>query len=184
VFWGAYTAGDLAPLLRRPIVFGCAQCTARPSDLEICLEPQARLGGCVCGRSSAQGGGETNGFPRLVNVSCEVGHRQCRDILCLVQQVGIRHGVGPSGAPQEGISCILSMITGCRVVTCSMWYGTRQSCSLEMHYTEGCLPATHCRKGSRVPDRGERSYPGDNGAGASLNGGGGNVVRKNRVLCW
>jgi hypothetical protein len=37
-----------------------------------------------------------DGLPRLVDVSCEVGDRQCRDILCLIQWVGVRHGVGPS----------------------------------------------------------------------------------------
>jgi hypothetical protein len=40
-------------------------------------------------------------------------------------------------------------------------------------YTEGRLLATHCRKG--VPDRGERLYPGDDGAGARSNGRGDDV---------
>jgi hypothetical protein len=86
------------PLLRRPIVFGCVRGTARPHDLGICLGLQARPGSCVGGCSSAQGGGETDSLPQLVNTSCEVRNRQCWDILCLVQWVSVRHGVGLSGA--------------------------------------------------------------------------------------
>jgi hypothetical protein len=111
-------------LLRRPIVSGCAQGTARINDLGIRLELQAQPGSCVGGCSSAQGGGETDGLPRLVDALCEVGDGQCRDILCLVQRVGVRHGAGPvqeivwewkigggcPRAPWEGIGCILSMI--------------------------------------------------------------------------
>jgi hypothetical protein len=74
---GAYTAGDSAPLLRRPIVFGCAQGAARPNNLGICLELQARPGGHVGRCSSVQEGGEIDGLPLLVNVLCEVGDRQC-----------------------------------------------------------------------------------------------------------
>jgi hypothetical protein len=85
------------PLLRRPIVSGCARGTARPNDLGICLELQSWLGSCIGGCSSAQGGGETDGLPQLVNALCEVGDEQCRDIICLVRRVGVRHGVGPSG---------------------------------------------------------------------------------------
>jgi hypothetical protein len=33
---------------------------------------------------------------RLVDASCEVGEGLCRDILCLVRWVGVRHAVGPS----------------------------------------------------------------------------------------
>jgi hypothetical protein len=40
-------------------------------------------------------------------------------------------------------------------------------------YMEGRSLVTHCRKGA--PDRGEWSYPGDNGAGARSNGGGDNA---------
>jgi hypothetical protein len=36
----------------------------------------------------------------------------------------------------------------------------------------GFLEMSCCRKASRVPDRGERSYPVDNGTGARSNGGG------------
>jgi hypothetical protein len=97
-FWGAYTAGELAPLLRRPIVFGCVQGIARPNNIGICLELQAQPGGRVGRCSSIQEGGETDSLPQLVNVSCEVGDGQCRDILCLVRWVGVRHRVGPSGA--------------------------------------------------------------------------------------
>jgi hypothetical protein len=42
-------------------------------------------------------------------------------------------------------------------------------------YTVGRSPATHRKKGSRVQDSGERLYLGDNGAGASSNGGADNV---------
>jgi hypothetical protein len=101
-FWGAYTAGERAPLLRRPIVSGCARGTARPNDLGICLGVQARPGSCVGRCSSAQGGGETDSLPWLVNVSCEVGDGLCRDIVCLIRWVGARHAVGPSGA----INCL------------------------------------------------------------------------------
>jgi hypothetical protein len=73
VFQGAYTAGERAPLLRRPIVFGCAQGTVRPNDLRICSELQAQPGGCVGRCSSVQEGGETDSLPQLVDVLCEVG---------------------------------------------------------------------------------------------------------------
>jgi hypothetical protein len=63
VFQGAYTAGDRAPLLRRPIIFG------------LCSELQAQSGGHVGRCSSIQERGETNGLPRLVNVLCEVGEK-------------------------------------------------------------------------------------------------------------
>jgi hypothetical protein len=39
--------------------------------------------------------------PRLVDVSCEVWEGLCRDILCLVQWVGIKHAVGPSGVGER-----------------------------------------------------------------------------------
>jgi hypothetical protein len=96
-FRGAYTAGEWALLLRRPIVSGCVQGTARPNNLRIRLAVQTRPGSCIGGCSSAQGGGETDGLPRLVDVSCEVGDGPCWDILCLVRWVSIRHAVGPSG---------------------------------------------------------------------------------------
>jgi hypothetical protein len=97
VFQGAYTAGDSAPLLRRPIVFGCVQGTVRPNNLRIRSELQAQPGGCVGRCSGVQDGGEMDGLPRLVDVSCEVGDGQCWDIFCLVQWVGVRHRIGPSG---------------------------------------------------------------------------------------
>jgi hypothetical protein len=86
------------PLLRRPIVSTCVRCAARPNNLGMCLELQARPGSCVGECSSAQEGGETDGLPWLVDVLCEVGERLCRDILCLVRWVGVRHAVGPSSA--------------------------------------------------------------------------------------
>ena len=63
VFRGACTTGDSAPQLRRPIVFGCVRGAARPNDLGIRLELQARPGGSVSGSSSAQEGGETGCLP-------------------------------------------------------------------------------------------------------------------------
>jgi hypothetical protein len=75
VFWGAYTAGEWVPLLRRLIVSGYAWGTARPNNLRICSEIQARPGGCVGRCSRVQEGEETDGLPWLVNVSCEVGDR-------------------------------------------------------------------------------------------------------------
>ncbi|KAJ7840265.1 hypothetical protein B0H14DRAFT_2587499 [Mycena olivaceomarginata] len=75
VFRGAYTAGDWPPLLRRPVVFGCAQSTVRPRNLRIRSELQARSGGRVGWCSSIQEEGETGGLPRLVNASCEVGEK-------------------------------------------------------------------------------------------------------------
>jgi hypothetical protein len=35
--------------------------------------------------------------PQLVDVSCKVEDGLCRDILCLVRWVSVRHAVGPSG---------------------------------------------------------------------------------------
>jgi hypothetical protein len=128
-FWGAYTAGERAPLLRRPIVSGWVRGVARPNDLEIYLEFQARPGSCVGRCSSAQGGRETDGLPWLVNASCEVGNGWCRDIVCLVRWVGVRHAVGPSGArdclgteKRGGCPCATRgdwpyPVSGCRVVT-------------------------------------------------------------------
>jgi hypothetical protein len=98
VFRGAYTAGGSAPLLRRPIIFGCTQGTGRPNDLGVRLELQAQPGGRIGRCWNVQEGGETDGLPWLVNVSCEVGDGLCRDILCLVRWVSVRHAVGPSGA--------------------------------------------------------------------------------------
>jgi hypothetical protein len=84
VLQGACTAGDLVPLLRRLIICGCVRGTARPGDLRVRLELQARPGGRVRGCWNAQEGGETNGLPRLVDASCEVGDGLCRDIVCLI----------------------------------------------------------------------------------------------------
>jgi hypothetical protein len=59
VFWGAYTAGDSAPQLRRPIVFGYARGVVRPNDLGVRLELQAQASDHVGRCSSAPAGGET-----------------------------------------------------------------------------------------------------------------------------
>jgi hypothetical protein len=48
-------------------------------------------------------------------------------------------------------------------------------------YMEGRSPATHCKKELRVQDPGERSYPADNGAGASSSGRGDNADGRERV---
>jgi hypothetical protein len=110
------------PQLRRPIVFGCAQGTARPSDLGICLELQARPGGPIGRCWNIQGGGETDGLPQLVDVLCEVRDGLCRDILS--RPVGWHQArVGPPGArdrlerggrprvvPREGISHINDLL--------------------------------------------------------------------------
>jgi hypothetical protein len=56
--------------------------------------------------------------------------------------------------PWEGISRILSMITGHRVAMCSVW-GVPVSFVGDA-YAEGHSPAARCRKGLRVPDRGEQ----------------------------
>jgi hypothetical protein len=98
VLRGAHTAGDSAPQLRRPIVFGCVRGTVRPNDLGVCLGLQARSGGRVGGCWNIQEGGETDSLPRLVDASCEVGDGLCRDIVRLIRWVGIRHTVGLSGA--------------------------------------------------------------------------------------
>jgi hypothetical protein len=75
VFQGAYMAGDSVPLLKRPIVFGCVQGTARPDDLGIRLELQAQPGGRVGRCWSVQEGGEMDGLPQLVDASCEVDNK-------------------------------------------------------------------------------------------------------------
>jgi hypothetical protein len=131
VFRGAYMAGERVPLLRRPIVSGCVRGTVRPNDLRICPELQARPGGRVRGCWNAQEGGETNGHPRLVDASCEVGEGLCWDILCLVRWVGVRHAVGPSSVGEhlatdtrEGCPCTnRSYLVGGRR---SVWYGEHQ----------------------------------------------------------
>ncbi|KAJ7799367.1 hypothetical protein B0H14DRAFT_3787976 [Mycena olivaceomarginata] len=71
---------------------------ARPSNLRICLELQARPGGHVGKCLSVRERGETNGLSWLVDTLCEVGEGQCWDILCLIQWVGVKHGLGPSDA--------------------------------------------------------------------------------------
>ncbi|KAJ7860240.1 hypothetical protein B0H14DRAFT_2576737 [Mycena olivaceomarginata] len=64
VFRGAYTAGDSAPLVRRPVVFGCTRGAARPRNLRTRSELQARPGGRVGRCSSVQEEGESSGLPR------------------------------------------------------------------------------------------------------------------------
>jgi hypothetical protein len=100
-FRGAYTAGEWAPLLRRPIVSGCAQGAVRPNDLGICLELQAWLVVASVGAQVLMKGERQMVSSRLVDASCEVGEGLCRDILCLVQRVGVRHTVGPSGVGER-----------------------------------------------------------------------------------
>jgi hypothetical protein len=127
-FRGVYTAGGLAPLLSRPIIFGCVQGTAKPNDLGVRLELQARPGGRVGRCWNVQEGGEMDSLPRLVDASCEVGDELCQDILCLVRWVGVRHAVGPSSVrdclgteKRGGRPCATGgdrsyPVVGCRVV--------------------------------------------------------------------
>jgi hypothetical protein len=120
----------------------------------------------------------------LVDLSCEVRDGLCQDILCLIQWVGVRHGVGPPGArdrvetekkggrpriaPWEGIGCINDYWTLHRDVRNPCGMGSTGLVRWRCIY-RGSLVATRCRKG--VSGRGERSYPGDDGAGARSNGG-------------
>jgi hypothetical protein len=109
---------------------------------------------------------------RLVDVSFEVGEGLCRDILCLVRWVGVRHAVGLSGV---GKRPGMEMREGCprtRGPVVSCWWTP----SSDKHSPCGMgsarfLEMLCCRKVSRVPDCGERSYPGDDGTGARSNGG-------------
>jgi len=89
--------GERTPLLRRPIVSGCARGAVRPNDLGIRLELQARLVIVSVGARVLRKGERRMVSSRLVDASCEVGEGLCRDILCLVRWVGVRHAVGPSG---------------------------------------------------------------------------------------
>jgi hypothetical protein len=98
VFQGAYTAGSSAPLLKRPIVFGCARGTARSNDFGICLELQARPGGHVGRCWNIQEGGETDGLPQLVNVLCEVGERA-------VSGYPLPHLIGQCQACGRSVQC-------------------------------------------------------------------------------
>jgi hypothetical protein len=133
-FRGAYTAGEWVPLLRRPIVSGCARGAVRPNDLGICLELQARPVVASVGARVLMKGERQMVSSRLVDVSCEVGEGLCRDILCLVRRVGVRHAVGPSGVGErprtetrEGRTCRgTGRIVGGRRVTKSAWYGERR----------------------------------------------------------
>jgi hypothetical protein len=111
-FQGAYMTGEWTPLLRRLIVSGCARGAARPNDLGICLELQARLVVVSVGARVLRKGERQMVSSRLVHVLCDVGERLCRDILCLVRWVGVRHTVGPSGVGErprmemrEGCTC-------------------------------------------------------------------------------
>jgi hypothetical protein len=69
----------------------------RLSYLRICSELQAQPGDHVGRCSSVQKGGETNGLPRLVDVSCEVEGTQCQDMFCIIHWVAVRHRLGLSG---------------------------------------------------------------------------------------
>jgi hypothetical protein len=105
--------------------------------------------------------------PWLVDVLCEVGDRLCRDILCLVRWVGIRHVVGLSGArecprTETWMTGERSYPVGGHRVT------TNTVCVVE---APGCWRCRVCGKVSRVPGHGERSYPGDDSTGARSNGG-------------
>jgi hypothetical protein len=106
--------------------------------------------------------------PRLVDASCEVGDGLCRDILCLVRWVGIRHTVGPSGVrerPQTEMWMTGERsypVGGHQVTTnavCVVWEAP------------GCWRCHVCGKASRVPGHGERLYPGYDSTGARSNGG-------------
>jgi hypothetical protein len=76
--------GERTPLLKRPIISGCARGAVRPDDLGIRLELQARLVVASVGARVLRKGKRWMVSSRLVNVSCEVGDGLCRDILCLV----------------------------------------------------------------------------------------------------
>jgi hypothetical protein len=94
--------------------------------------------------------------PRLVDVSCEVGDGLCWDTLCLVQWVGVRHAVGPSGVGEcpgtetrEGRPCARGPVVSCWWMPSS---DERSPCGMG---SAGFLEMSCCRKASRVPDRGE-----------------------------
>jgi hypothetical protein len=89
--------GEETPLLRRPIVSGCAWGVARPNNLGICLELQARMVVASVGARVLRKGERQMVSSRLVDASCELGEGLCQDILCLVRWVGFKHAVGPSG---------------------------------------------------------------------------------------
>jgi hypothetical protein len=93
--------GEQTPLLRRPIVSGCARGAVRPKDLGICLELQARLVVASAGARVLRKGERWMVSSRLVDASCEVGKGLCWDILCLIRWVGIRHTVGLSGVGER-----------------------------------------------------------------------------------
>jgi hypothetical protein len=90
-FRGAYMTGERTPLLRRPIVSGCARGAVRPNDLGICPDLQARLVIASVGARVLRKGERQMVSSRLVDASCEVGEGLCRDNLCLVRWVGARH---------------------------------------------------------------------------------------------
>ena len=72
-----------------------------PNDLGIRLELQARLVIASVGARVLRKGERRMVSSRLVDASCEVGEGLCRDILCLVRWVGVRHAVGPSGVGER-----------------------------------------------------------------------------------
>lgn len=65
--------GEQTPLLRRPIVSGCARGAVRPNDLGIRLELQARLVIVSVGARVLRKGERQMVPSRLVDASCEVG---------------------------------------------------------------------------------------------------------------
>jgi hypothetical protein len=113
---------------------GCAQQSLRP------FVPTTE----TASDRSIQEGGETDGLPRLVDMSCEVGDGLCQDILCLVRWVGVRYMVGPSGviqslgtekrgscprvAPREGTSRILLLGRVVMNTICVVWGDEHNPC--------------------------------------------------------
>jgi hypothetical protein len=86
-----------------------------------------------------------------------------------------KRGGRPRIAPREGISCIDDYWTLHRDVhnPCSMmWYGKHQSRSLEKHIRRVARPPCVVGRSQKSQIVGNGSYLGDDGAGASSNGGG------------
>jgi hypothetical protein len=168
--WGAYTAGELVPQLRRPTIFGCARGTMRRNDLGICLELQARPGGHIGRCWNIQGGGETDSLPRPVDVSCEVGE-------WAVLRYPLPRLMGRRQVHGRSVRCEISSGDGKegRLSTCH-----RRGLVVSCCWTPGSDEHNPCRMGrrgglrhrkaSRVLIVGYGLYPGDDSAGASSNG--------------
>jgi hypothetical protein len=133
VFRGAYMTGERTPLLRRPIVSGCARGAVRPNDLGICLELQARLVIASVGARVLRKGERGMVSSQLVDASCEVGKGLCRDILCLVRRVGVRHAVGPSSVGERP----RTETRECRPHSCWWAEQRRAQCAVERRFV-GC----------------------------------------------